>query len=191
MWAWLKVKKKAFALRTGFGLLANAILYLLHYQQGLNWVTDGMSVQCFAGTVCLAALFSSCPPSHTFASPISSLETKQKSCTEDEQGDKTCHPQLVFRLYPWFPSRLITIICPDQQTNILFWQSFECLITEPELEDDLTLAPSVSSEGLIPSEGHSFPWLFKEPGVTRLCTDDLQSRKKRQKGRLEGTSGGV
>ena len=65
-------KKRAFALRIGFGLLANATLHFLHYQQGSNWVTDCMSVQFTAGILCLAALFSSSPSIHTFPSPLSS-----------------------------------------------------------------------------------------------------------------------
>jgi len=64
--------KTTFDLGPGFVLLANTTLHLLHYQQGSNWVTDCMSVQCTAGTVCLAALFSASPSNHTFPSALSS-----------------------------------------------------------------------------------------------------------------------
>lgn len=137
-------KKRAFALRIGFGLLANATLHLLHYQQGSNWVTDCMSVQFTVGTVCLAAFFSSSPSIHTFPSPLSSWATKQKATQRCAGGQNILSP---IRL----PPSLIMNMCPDQQTGILFWQSFEHLIID-ELNE---LTSSVTREGLISSEGYS------------------------------------
>lgn len=116
-WSVSSRQKRAFALRTGFRLLANATLHLLHYS---FWVTDCMSVQCTDGTLYLAALFSSLPSRHAFPSPLSSWEAKQKSCTEDEEGGKTCPTQLGLSHYPLFPPSLVMNICPDQQTGILF-----------------------------------------------------------------------